>query len=580
MILTIMTQLQLELTSWAKELQSLPMLDTVFTFLMRYLLLLLAAVIVVRSAISLLRFRRQPEIWAWVTLPTGDRLPVTHWENIIGRGKRCDIQVEYPTISRTHAVLTRYDDGSWTIGDAGSKGGVMVNGQEITVAALEFGDVFTLGGVEFTLVPITQEQEIEQAERRSEQTYFVQPGLSLGFLTLFQIFLMVSLVLHKDVSHAPTIFGTFFGLIATQWGLFWLQKLAHRKGYDLEVLAFFLTTLGFSIIASSTPAELPKQLFALWLGLAVFLVVGWSLRDLERAKLVRYFATGAGLLLLTGNLVFGTEINGAKNWIYIGSLSFQPSELVKICFIFAGTSTLDRLVSKRNIVLFLLYSGAICLCLALMNDFGTALVFFVAFLVICYLRSGDFATLSLICAGTGFAGVLVLRFRPYILNRFSAWGHVWENALTTGYQQTRAMMCIAAGGLLGLGAGNGWLRYVAASDTDLVFAFIAEELGLLMALFSVLSVVCICAFIVRSAPVGRSCFHTIGACAAGTILLMQMLLNVFGTIDFLPLTGVTFPFVSNGGSSMLSSWGLLAFIKACDTRQNASFAIRLPGQRR
>src|SRR5699024_10647509 len=104
----------------------------------------------------------------------------------------------------------------------------------------------------------------------------------------------------------------------------WLQKLAHRKGYDLEVLAFFLTTLGFSIIASSTPAELPKQLFALWLGLAVFLVVGWSLRDLERAKLVRYFATGAGLLLLTGNLVFGTEINGAKNWIYIGSLSFQP----------------------------------------------------------------------------------------------------------------------------------------------------------------------------------------------------------------------------------------------------------------
>jgi cell division protein FtsW (lipid II flippase) len=75
---------------------------------------------------------------------------------------------------------------------------------------------------------------------------------------------------------------------------------------------------------------------------------------------------------------------------------------------------------------------------------------------------------------------------------------------------------------------------------------------------------------------GRSTFYTIGATAAMSILLVQAILNVFGTVDFLPLTGVTFPFVSNGGSSMMSCWGLLAFIKACDTRQNASFAVSLP----
>ena len=79
-----------------------------------------------------------------------------------------------------------------------------------------------------------------------------------------------------------------------------------------------------------------------------------------------------------------------------------------------------------------------------------------------------------------------------------------------------------------------------------------------------------------SAPMGRSCFYTIGACAAATIYVTQTILNVFGTVDLLPLTGVTFPFVSNGGSSMLAVWGLLAFIKAADTRQNASFAIKLP----
>ena len=81
-----------------------------------------------------------------------------------------------------------------------------------------------------------------------------------------------------------------------------------------------------------------------------------------------------------------------------------------------------------------------CGCLALMNDFGTAIIFFVAFLVIAFLRSGDVATLALACAGTGFAGVLALRFKPYALKRFSAWGHVWENALTTGYSQTRACL--------------------------------------------------------------------------------------------------------------------------------------------
>ena len=141
------------------------------------------------------------------------------------------------------------------------------------------------------------------------------------------------------------------------------------------------------------------------------------------------------------------------------------------------------------------------------------------------------------------------------------------------------MMCIASGGLFGLGAGCGWLKYVAAADTDLVFAFVAEEWGLIMAILIVLAVVILVAFVVRSAPLGRSSFYTIGACAAATILMTQVILNFFGTVDFLPLTGVTFPFVSNGGSSMLCVWGLLAFIKAADTRQNASFAIKLPSRK-
>ena len=91
---------------------------------LRYVFPLLALVILIRCGKSLLMFRREPEVWAWLAGPTGDRIPVMHWESLIGRGKGCDVTLEYPTISRTHAVLTRYDDGSWTIMDAGSTGGV------------------------------------------------------------------------------------------------------------------------------------------------------------------------------------------------------------------------------------------------------------------------------------------------------------------------------------------------------------------------------------------------------------------------------------------------------------------------
>jgi len=567
------------ITAWLQTAAAKLQFASVYSAILRYVFPALALIILCRCGRSLLFFKKEPEIWAWLAAPTGDRIPVTHWENLLGRGKNCDVMLEYPTISRSHAVLTRYDDGSWSISDVGSKGGICVNGKETAMSPLSFGDVISLGGVEFALVPITKEQEAIQAAARTRAGREVKPSLTLLLLTLFQLLSAVQLLLAVGAQDAPSVMLAFAALIVIEWALFFGLKLVRRSGFDVETVAFFLTTMGVSVIASSDPSELKKEIFAILAGILVFLIIGWSLRDLERAKKIRYLAAAAGIGLLLLNLVFGVEKYGARNWVQLGPVSFQPSELVKLCFIFAGASTLDRLMTKRNLILFIAYSAAICGCLALLSDFGTAIIFFITFLVIAFLRSGDFATIALACAGTGFAGVLALKFKPYIKKRFSAWGHVWENALTTGYQQTRAMMCIASGGLFGLGAGHGWLKYVAASDTDLVFAFVSEEWGLIMAVLMVLAVVLLAAFVIRSAPLGRSSFYTIGACAAVTILMTQTLLNFFGTVDFLPLTGVTFPFVSNGGSSMLSVWGLLAFVKAADTRQNASFAIKLPSRK-
>ena len=550
-------------------------LAEIFCTLWRYAAPLLALLILWRCAKPLLKFQREPETWAWLVMPDGNQLPITHWENIIGRARGCDIVVDFPTVSRNHAVLTRYDDGSWSITDIGSRGAVMVNGEQTALAAVEYGDRINLGGVEMVLTPVTQEEIEDQLATRTRPQNMGSPGLTLFFLTIFQLFTALQFVTHLDAGQMAYAMVGFSALIAVEWFLFLALKLVHRSGYEVETLAFFLCTIGFSVIASDDAQKMGKQLIALLGGIVIYLVIGWSMRNLSRAKRFRYLAAVGGLLLLAVNLVFGREIYGAKNWIMIGSFSFQPSELVKLCFIYVGASTMDRIVTKRNLILFIIYSAAVCGCLALMNDFGTALIFFVAFLVIAFLRSGSFATVALACTATGFAGVLAVRFRPHILQRFATWGHAWDYALSGGYQQTRAMMCIASGGLLGLGAGNGWLKYVAASDTDLVFGFVCEEWGLILGIVMVAAIIILGVFVVRSARVGRSSFYTIGACAAVAIMMIQTILNVFGTMDLLPLTGVTFPFVSNGGSSMLSSWGLIAFIKAADTRQNASFAVRM-----
>jgi cell division protein FtsW (lipid II flippase) len=134
---------------------------------------------------------------------------------------------------------------------------------------------------------------------------------------------------------------------------------------------------------------------------------------------------------------------------------------------------------------------------------------------------------------------------------------------------------MASGGILGVGAGMGKMKGIFAADSDVAVATLTEEWGLIMLTIVILCVVALAIFALRSAAVGRSSFYTIGSCTAASVLLVQAILNALGTVDVLPLTGVTFPFLSNGGSSMIGAWGLLAFIKAADTRQNASFAIRL-----
>lgn len=546
----------------------------VFLAVSRYLVPALGAWLLLHCARPLISFRREPEIWAWLKFTDGTQVAVTHWENVIGRAKSSDITVALSTVSRNHAVLTRYDDGSWTITDASSKTGTWVNGERVDIRAIGEGDVISIGGVDMELQPITKRQEQLQSQLRTGGSSGWSGLLGLLILTLLQAVMLTGFLLNGPEEEFGAYFLGFGAVAVCQWGLFFFYLAIRRRSFEVETLAFFLCTLGAAAIATVKPGELGKQCAAMVLGVLMFLLIGWSLRDLERAKRFRYLAVLAGVGFLVVTLLFGKEYYGAKNWLVIGNLSLQPSELSKVCFVYAGASTMDRIMNKRNLILFIAYSVVICGLLALMNDFGTALIFFCAFLIIAYLRSGSMGTIALACTALGFAGVLALRIAPHALSRFATWRHIWDDPFNSGYQQTQAIMCIASGGLFGLGPGNGYLQKVFAADSDIVFATVSEEWGLLVAVQMVLAISALGLFAIRTSRVSRSSFYCIGGCTAAGILLIQASLNCLGTVDILPFTGVTFPFLSNGGTSMIGAWGLLAFVKAADTRQNASFAVR------
>lgn len=547
----------------------------VYIGLTRYAMPILTLVLLLRCAWPLISFRREPEIWAWLNTDDGTKIPVIHWENVIGRSKSCDVTIALSTVSRNHAVLTRYDDGSWTITDIGSKAGTFVNGHPITICAIKNGDEISVGGVDMTLQVITKKQEQLQKELRTRAHSGLSNMMNLVLLTLIQCLVALGFLLSGKTELIAPVLEGFGGILLCQWLLFLFYAAIRRTSFEVEILAFFLCSLGMAVIVTVCPQETMKQLAALGLGVMAFLLIGWSLRDLERAKRFRYLATIAGFGFLLITLVFGREYYGARNWLVIGGVSMQLSELSKVCFVYAGASTMDRIMNKRNLFAFICYSVLICGCLALMNDFGTALIFFCTFLVIAYLRSGSMGTVALAITALGMAGMLALRVAPHALKRFATWRHVWEDPLNKGYQQVQALMCIASGGIFGLGPGQGRLRRVFAADSDIVFATVSEEWGLLVAIMAVLCIAAYAFFAIRSSDVARSSFYAIGGCTAASVLLLQTILNALGTVDVLPFTGVTFPFLSNGGTSLIGAWALLAFVKAADTRQNASFAVKL-----
>ena len=535
----------------------------------------LAVWIIVRCAISLLQGKKVPEIWGYLELPGGSSRVIHHWECILGRSRSSDIVLNSKSVELSHAAIQRDGGGKWIVRDLGSAAGTLLNGKKLTEdALLTDGDTITVGDMSLRFIDLSDAQRRTLQRKRPKVGYRVHPGATLLLLSVFQLLLLLQLITNVAEAYTVAVCAAFGVLLALEWCSYFLMRSLSVRGFEPEILAFFLTSVGFSVAASAAPQDMVKECILLWAAILCFFLMGWWLRDLRRVRAMRWVMGIAALALLGVNLLYSEVIFGARNWLTVAGISFQPSELVKVAYIYAGAATLDRLYRKRNLWTFVAFSAVCVGALALMADFGTALVFFVCFLVISFLRSGSFATVILALSGAGLGGLLVLAAKPHVAQRFMNWRHVWEDSYGAGYQQTRAMSAAASGGLFGRGAGGGWLKDVVAADTDLVFGVVSEELGLIVGICCILAILLLALFSVRNVATGRSAYYVIASCAAVTVFMTQLALNVFGSVDILPFTGVTFPFVSRGGSSLISCWCMLAFIKAGDTRQNASFALR------
>lgn len=491
-------------------------------------------------------------VLAELTTSDGISIPITSKENIIGRGKRADILIPLGTVHTKHAVLF-VKNKNWFLAPLDGK--ISVNLQNLTKPApLYYGDKIT----------IAKQNLIFRNKKSNPLPQKENGGVWLLLtLTVIQLLVFIEIMLRLWKEFPLTTAFVFGGLIVSEWVYFTIGRLFKNFTVALEIPILFMLTFGFAVISTTNPEDILKQFLCFLAGGLGFLLLQFLLKFPEALQQVQRVVMVLSLLLLYYTAFFGTVTGGARNWLSVGGFSFQPSEICKPAFVFCGGATLYNIIKKPKMKLeFIIYSVLSMGALAIMYDFGAVAIFFVGMLMVLTLRLMKPVFVFLITGGaTIFAGAVILIF-PYVAKRFGVWLHAWDYVDTLGYQQTRTMIAAASGGLLGVGGGNGYLAGVSASDTDLVFGILCEEWGTIAAIAVALCIVAISACAIRFAKNADSAFYAVCSLTAAVMIVFQSALNIFGSLDILPLTGVTLIFVSRGGTSIISAMLMMSFLKS------------------
>jgi len=361
-----------------------------------------------------------------------------------------------------------------------------------------------------------------------------------------------------------------------------VRVLASRADPYLLPVTALLSTLGLVVLYRLDEDLALKQAMWLVVGLAAFLLVLVLVRDLEWLSKYRYVIGGLGVLLLLLTAVFGREIYGARLWVRLGPVSFQPGEFGKILLVvFFAAYLVDMrevlTVSTRRVLGVPLpplrylapLLGIWALSMALMifmKDLGTSLLFFGALLALLYVATGRFfyVLVGLVLFIVGAVGLYFLF--PHVQTRVDIWLDPWADPSGRGYQIVQSLFALAEGGLFGRGLGRGYLILPSGStiipnlETDFIFSAIGEELGLAGAVGIILLYLIFVYRGCRVAVRSRDDFTRLLAVGLTSIFALQAFLIMGGVIKLIPLTGITLPFVSYGGSSIVANFALLGLL--------------------
>ena len=352
-----------------------------------------------------------------------------------------------------------------------------------------------------------------------------------------------------------------FALAAAVPALVWLGTNLLPRLYPgdrlLLSLTNFLCALGVLVLYDTNPAYAYQQAVYYGVGLAAMGSFVWRVRLLRPWRGLIWPLALVSLALRGLPLVFGQETYGAKNWIYLGGVSFQPSEMVKLSLIVI----LAWGMSRRRFWGWLAFAAACLGLLMLQKDLGTALLYYGVALLMNFASNGSLLQLGAGVAGGAGAAVLGYRMFAHVKRRVAIWRNPWADYENAGYQLAQSLMAIASGGLFGVGLGLGSPKTIPVYHTDFIFAVICEQFGLIFGLCTLAMFVALVWRGATAAMAARSAFHGLLAMGATLMLGLQTFVIIGGVIKLIPLTGVTMPFVSYGGSSLLSSMCLIGVIQ-------------------
>ena len=325
----------------------------------------------------------------------------------------------------------------------------------------------------------------------------------------------------------------------------------------LLALTNFLCALGVLVLYCTNPKYAYSQALFYFIGLLAMVVCIYAVRLIRTFRFLVWPMMLAALALMALPLVIGTEVYGATNWIQVGSFSMQPSEVVKVCLVII----IARFMADHRFISWVLFVGLCLGVLMLQRDLGTALLYFGSTLLIYYAASGNLIVTGLGAAAGVGAAVVGYRMFSHVQRRVRVWLDPWQDYYNEGYQIIQSLMAIASGGLFGVGLGLGSPTTIPVYHTDFIFAVICEQFGLIFGLCVLLMYVAIIWRGTAAAMAARSRFHALLAMGCTTLIGLQTFVIIGGVLKLIPLTGVTMPFVSYGGTSLVSSLCLIGLLQ-------------------